>query len=170
MCRGRSPPGTSALYQSLATCATDDCRSAQVPTAHVYQATNTSFIQYSGNWTVLNDPLIPNQQHPAPYFEVENAPASFSFSFQGVGVAINGSRIWGSYAYDVVSPALRSLAGGVPTRGFCRPSTTKRQSPTTQARCGSSETRSCTIRTGWIPPRPTPSTFCLPSALASSSG
>ncbi|EIW53594.1 uncharacterized protein TRAVEDRAFT_52716 [Trametes versicolor FP-101664 SS1] len=54
----------------------------------------------SGIWLPY-DPPIPNQQHPAPYFEVENAPASFSFSFQGVGVAINGSRIWGSYAYDV---------------------------------------------------------------------
>ncbi|KAI9060436.1 hypothetical protein FKP32DRAFT_1613472 [Trametes sanguinea] len=74
---------------------------AQVPTAHVYQATNTSLFQYTGNWTVLHDPLIPNQQHPAPYMEVEDAPASFSFSFQGSGVAFNGSRIWGSYAYDV---------------------------------------------------------------------
>ncbi|KAI0822363.1 cytochrome P450 [Trametes gibbosa] len=71
------------------------------PSAHVYQATNTSFIQYSGNWSVLSDPLIPNQQHPAPYLEIEDAPASFSFSFQGVGVAINGSRNWGSFVYDV---------------------------------------------------------------------
>ncbi|KAH9858676.1 hypothetical protein C2E23DRAFT_799596 [Lenzites betulinus] len=71
------------------------------PSPHVYQATNTSFIQYSGNWSLLTDPLIPSQQHPAPYFEVEDAPASFSFSFQGVGVAINGSRIWGSYVYEV---------------------------------------------------------------------
>ncbi|OSC97395.1 hypothetical protein PYCCODRAFT_1398940 [Trametes coccinea BRFM310] len=74
---------------------------AQVPTPHVYQATNTSFVQYTGNWTVLHDPLIPSQQHPAPYMEVQDAPASFSFSFQGSGVAFNGSRIWGSYAYDV---------------------------------------------------------------------
>ncbi|KAI0704498.1 hypothetical protein C8T65DRAFT_653728 [Cerioporus squamosus] len=76
---------------------------AQVPTARVYQAANTSesFLQYSGNWTILNDPLIPNQQQPAPYYEVETAPASFSFAFQGTGVAINGSRIWGSYTYDV---------------------------------------------------------------------
>ncbi|RDX49131.1 hypothetical protein OH76DRAFT_1404033 [Lentinus brumalis] len=74
---------------------------AQVPTPRVYQATNTSVLQYSGNWTILNDPLIPNMQHPAPYYEVENAPASFSFAFQGTGVAINGSRNWGSYGYDV---------------------------------------------------------------------
>ncbi|KAI0634038.1 hypothetical protein C8Q77DRAFT_723656 [Trametes polyzona] len=73
----------------------------QVPKPHVYQSTNTTLIQYSGNWTVLSDPLIPNMQHPAPYFEVSDPQASFSFSFQGVGVAINGSRIWGSYTYEV---------------------------------------------------------------------
>lgn len=51
---------------------------------------------------MLKDPLIPNSQHPAPYYITTDPSASLSFSFQGVGVAINGSRIWGSYLYNVV--------------------------------------------------------------------
>ncbi|OJT13680.1 hypothetical protein TRAPUB_9779 [Trametes pubescens] len=74
---------------------------ANSPTAHVCQATNTSFILYDGNWTMLQDPLIPNSQRPAPYYVTTDPSASFSFSFQGVAVAINGSRIWGSYLYNV---------------------------------------------------------------------
>ncbi|EIW59930.1 uncharacterized protein TRAVEDRAFT_47227 [Trametes versicolor FP-101664 SS1] len=74
---------------------------ASLPTPHVYQATNTSLILYDGNWTMLKDPLIPNSQHPAPYYITTDPSASLSFSFQGVGVAINGSRIWGSYLYNV---------------------------------------------------------------------
>ncbi|KAJ2978709.1 hypothetical protein NUW54_g11248 [Trametes sanguinea] len=76
---------------------------AQVPTSHVYQAINMSFVSYNGSWTVTRHPEtpIPNPQHPAPYMEVQDAPASFSFSFQGTGVAINGTRDWGSYTYNV---------------------------------------------------------------------
>ncbi|KAI9066863.1 hypothetical protein FKP32DRAFT_1589243 [Trametes sanguinea] len=76
---------------------------AQVPTSHVYQAINMSFVSYNGNWTVTRHPEtpIPNPQHPAPYMEVQDAPASFSFSFQGTGVAINGTRDWASYTYNV---------------------------------------------------------------------
>lgn len=78
------------------------------PTPHVYEATNTSLIAYEGNWTVLNDPLIPSRQHPAPYLVTSVPSASLSFSFQGVGVAMNGSRIWGSSVYNVVRTYGRS--------------------------------------------------------------
>ncbi|OSC97399.1 hypothetical protein PYCCODRAFT_1471905 [Trametes coccinea BRFM310] len=76
---------------------------AHVPSPQVYQATNMSIVQYIGNWTATHHPEvpIPNAQHPAPYMEVQDAPASFAFSFQGIGVAINGTRDWGSYTYNV---------------------------------------------------------------------
>ncbi|KAI0643936.1 hypothetical protein C8Q79DRAFT_1012482 [Trametes meyenii] len=72
-----------------------------LPTPTVHQATETSFIKYDGNWNAMKDPLIPNQQNPAPFYRVDNGTASLSFSFQGVGVAINGTRNWGSFTYDV---------------------------------------------------------------------
>ncbi|KAI0361086.1 hypothetical protein OH77DRAFT_393081 [Trametes cingulata] len=73
------------------------------PTAVVYQATNTTFVQYTGGWKQQMDPngQIPNKEHPAPYYEVDDPPASLSFSFEGTGVAVNGSRNWGSFTYDV---------------------------------------------------------------------
>ena len=71
----------------------------------VYRAINATNVQYTGMWTVEDDPnhQIPSKADPAPYYEVAAAPASLSFAFQGVGVAVNGSRNWGSYTYDVVS-------------------------------------------------------------------
>ncbi|KAI0830807.1 hypothetical protein BC628DRAFT_1416306 [Trametes gibbosa] len=77
----------------------------------VYPATNTTFMQYDGGWKVQNDPngQIPSKANPAPYYEVDNPPASVSFSFEGTGVAVNGSRNWGSGVYDV------SLDGNVDT-------------------------------------------------------
>ncbi|OJT08456.1 hypothetical protein TRAPUB_639 [Trametes pubescens] len=76
---------------------------ASAPTSVVYQATNTSFLKYSGDWKVQNDPngQIPSKDNPAPYQEVQDAPASVSFSFEGTGVAVNGSRNWGGLTYDV---------------------------------------------------------------------
>ncbi|KAI0639897.1 hypothetical protein C8Q77DRAFT_1225406 [Trametes polyzona] len=73
------------------------------PTSTSYPATNTSFIKYDGNWTVQNDPnaQIPSRENPAPFYEVSDAPASLSFSFEGTGVAVNGSRNWGGWTYDV---------------------------------------------------------------------
>ncbi|KAI0778676.1 hypothetical protein BD413DRAFT_114678 [Trametes elegans] len=77
--------------------------SSDTPKPTVISATNTTFIQYQGNWTQKTDPgkQIPSKEHPAPYYEVETAPASLSFSFQGTGIVVNGSRNWGSYTYDV---------------------------------------------------------------------
>ncbi|KAL1951215.1 hypothetical protein VTO73DRAFT_364 [Trametes versicolor] len=76
---------------------------AGAPTSVVYQATNTTFLKYSGDWKVQNDPngQIPSKDHPEPFQEVQDAPASVSFSFQGSGVAVNGSRNWGGFTYDV---------------------------------------------------------------------
>ncbi|KAI0375495.1 hypothetical protein BV20DRAFT_933598 [Pilatotrama ljubarskyi] len=76
---------------------------ASPPKAAVYPATNTTFVKYGGNWKEQNDPngQIPSKEHPAPYYEVDDPPASLSFSFEGTGVAVNGSRNWGSFTYDV---------------------------------------------------------------------
>lgn len=62
-------------------------------------------MKYNGDWKVQNDPngQIPSKDHPAPFQEVQDAPASVSFSFEGSGVAVNGSRNWGGFTYDVVS-------------------------------------------------------------------
>ncbi|KAH9858295.1 hypothetical protein C2E23DRAFT_865199 [Lenzites betulinus] len=81
------------------------------PTSVVYPATNTTFMQYSGGWQVQNDPngQIPSKANPAPYYEADTPPASVAFSFQGTGIAVNGSRNWGSGVYDV------SLDGNVDT-------------------------------------------------------
>ena len=82
----------------------DECTRTGTPTSQAIPATNTNFIKYNGNWTQQTDPngQIPSKDHPAPYYEVQTTPASLSFSFQGSGVAVNGSRNWGSYTYQVV--------------------------------------------------------------------
>ncbi|KAI0334447.1 hypothetical protein GY45DRAFT_1242562 [Cubamyces sp. BRFM 1775] len=76
---------------------------SQPPTPKVYRAINATDVQYTGPWKVEEDPnnQIPSKADPAPFYEVDTAPASLSFAFQGVGVAINGSRNWGGYTYDV---------------------------------------------------------------------
>ncbi|KAH9897910.1 hypothetical protein C8Q73DRAFT_744045 [Cubamyces lactineus] len=76
---------------------------SQPPTSLVYRAINATNVQYTGSWKIEEDPnhQIPSKADPAPFYEVDSAPASLSFAFQGVGVAINGSRNWGSYTYDV---------------------------------------------------------------------
>ena len=77
-----------------------------IPSSQVYAATNTNFFEYSGDWLQVTDPngQIPNTSHPAPFYEVKDPPASLWFTFQGTGIAVNGSRNWGGYTYNVVSP------------------------------------------------------------------
>ncbi|KAJ8494523.1 hypothetical protein ONZ51_g2287 [Trametes cubensis] len=83
---------------------------SQPPNPQVYRAINATNVQYTGMWTVEDDPnhQIPSKADPAPYYEVAAAPASLSFAFQGVGVAVNGSRNWGSYTYDVTLDGVTS--------------------------------------------------------------
>ena len=70
----------------------------------VYAATeHPEFFDYSGNWTIANDPDVPSKDQPAPYENVQAGTPSVSFSFRGTGVLVNGSRNWGSWEYAVVS-------------------------------------------------------------------
>ena len=47
---------------------------------------------------------IPNASHPQPFYQVDGpTQASVTFSFQGTGVALNGTRDWGGWTYSVVS-------------------------------------------------------------------
>ncbi|KAI0652357.1 hypothetical protein C8Q79DRAFT_1005564 [Trametes meyenii] len=77
--------------------------SAAVPRPTIIPATDTGSLKYTGSWAQREDPngQIPSKQNPGPYYEVTTGPASLSFSFQGSAVAVNGSRNWGSYTYDV---------------------------------------------------------------------
>ncbi|KAI0673625.1 hypothetical protein C8Q78DRAFT_1076611 [Trametes maxima] len=77
--------------------------SAGVPRPTIIPATDTGSLKYAGSWVRREDPngQIPSKQDPGPYYEVTNGSASVSFSFQGSAVAVNGSRNWGSYTYDV---------------------------------------------------------------------
>ncbi|EMD42322.1 hypothetical protein CERSUDRAFT_102669 [Gelatoporia subvermispora B] len=83
-----------------------------LPVPVVFQNTNTS-LTYTGNWSVDRINNIPSAANPAPYHETSVSGASVSLEFgNAVGVAINGTRNWGNWIYNVSLDGVLSSYNG----------------------------------------------------------
>lgn len=74
----------------------------------VYDNTD-ALMEYQGVWSAGNNSQIPSTQDPQPYHKTNTTGSSVSLNFTGIAVAINGTRDWGSYTYNVVSSASDSV-------------------------------------------------------------
>ncbi|EPQ60107.1 hypothetical protein GLOTRDRAFT_123864 [Gloeophyllum trabeum ATCC 11539] len=68
----------------------------------VIDNSNTTALEYYGNWSVNTDHQIPNLQHPLPYHETKNEGSGVALTFSGASaVAVNGTRNYGNWVYSV---------------------------------------------------------------------
>ncbi|OCH94098.1 hypothetical protein OBBRIDRAFT_852240 [Obba rivulosa] len=71
------------------------------PIPYIYDNQNSSLV-YTGNWSFPNnDGHIPNTSHPVPFHKTVAYASSVSLNFTGVAIAVNGSRDWGHWTYNV---------------------------------------------------------------------
>ena len=84
--------------------------SSDVPIPIIYDSSNITAIQYSGNWITTIDPKIPNASRPLPFRETTTGNAYALLNFTGgIAVAINGAKNCGHATYSVVRDSINSL-------------------------------------------------------------
>jgi len=87
---------------SIATCLPqwpEVCISQAIPQMESYSNANTTFLNYSGNWTTGTDTHVPG----STFHYTETIGSTVSTSFKGSSaVVVQGIVNWGNWQYTVV--------------------------------------------------------------------